>query len=107
MEDIDTEGLEKMDKNNFLVLKVGTYEIWTDKNCFTVGRQSEKRGREKGLMQPSYHPSLAGSIKKISELTLKDRLRQKSGPDKTETLESLLTTIKEHDEWLKSLIPDY
>ena len=107
MDPIDTEGLEKIDKNNFLVLKVGPYEIWTDKNCFTVGRQSEKRGREKGLMQPSYHPSLAGSIKKISELTLKDRLRQKSGPEKSKTLDSLLTTIQEHDEWLKSLIPDY
>jgi len=93
MEAIDVEGLEKIDKTNFLVLKVGPYEVWTDKNCFTVGRQSEKRGREKGLMQPSYHPSLSGSIKKISELTLKDRLRQKSGPDKTKNLASLLKTI--------------
>lgn len=101
------DKLEKIDKNNFLVLKVGPYEIWTDKRSFTVGMQSTQRGREKGLMQPSYYPSLTGAIKCLSDLTLNDRLRKRTEPDKEKTLASLLQVIREHDEWLKDLVSDH
>lgn len=98
---------EKIDTTNFLVVKLSSYEIWTDRSCFTVGRQSKTRGREKGLMQPSYHPTLRGAIQKLSELTLRDRLKQKDGEDKTKTLNSLLKTLEDHDEWLHEVVGEY